>query len=115
MSDAAGLIREARQKAGLSQTGLAKRLGVSRSAIARLERHGSNPTVDRLDVVVWATGHRLVLRAALRPRTVDENMVREWQKLSPTERLRGIETMYAEERRRALAARDSRRKSSGRS
>jgi transcriptional regulator with XRE-family HTH domain len=108
MPDAATLIREARHKAGLSQTGLAKRLGVSQSVVERLEHAGSNPTVDRLDVILWATGHRLVLKAALRPRTVDENLVREWLKLPPPERLRKIETMYAEERRRALAARDAR-------
>jgi predicted transcriptional regulator len=108
MSDSAVLIREARHKAGLSQAGLAKRLGVSQAVIERLECSGSNPTVNRLDVVLWATGHRLVLRAVLRPPTVDVEMVREWLKLPPPERLRRIETMYAEERRRALAVRDAR-------
>jgi transcriptional regulator with XRE-family HTH domain len=112
MPNAAGLIREARLRAGLSQPGLAKRLGVAKSVVERLEHPSSNPTVDRLDVILWATGHRLVLRAALRPPAVDESLIRESLKLPPAQRLRRIETMYAEERRRMLAARDARDTSS---
>lgn len=108
MSDAAMLIRKARNDADLSQTDLAGRLGVSQAAIAKLERAGSNPTVDTLDNVLWATGHRLTLSAPARPPGVDESLIRQQLELSPAERLRGIETMYTEARMLALAAARSR-------
>ena len=57
------LIRDARRAAGLTQAELAARLGVSQSAIAKLEREGANPTVQTLDRVLRATGHRLQLIA----------------------------------------------------
>ncbi len=66
MSKAAALIRQARRDAGLSQAGLARRLGVSQAAIAKLERAGSNPTIDTLDDVLWAAGRRLELGAPVR-------------------------------------------------
>ncbi|MGA9314823.1 MAG: helix-turn-helix transcriptional regulator [Solirubrobacteraceae bacterium] len=64
MSEAATLLREARYAAGLTQVALAERLDVSQAAIAKLERQGANPTVDTLDNVLCATGHRLELSAA---------------------------------------------------
>jgi transcriptional regulator with XRE-family HTH domain len=108
MSDAATLIRKARNDAYLSQADLAGRLRVSQAAIAKLERQGSNPTVDTLDDVLWATGHRLTLGAPVRPPGVDESLIRQQLELSPAERLRGIEAMYAEARMLALAAARSR-------
>ena len=50
------LIRDARRAAGLTQAELAARLGISQSAIAKLEREGSNPTVETLDRVLRAHG-----------------------------------------------------------
>jgi transcriptional regulator with XRE-family HTH domain len=108
MSDAATLIRKARTEARLSQTALAGRLGVSQAAVAKLERTGSNPTVDTLDNVLWATGRRLTLTAPARSAGVDESLIRQQLELSPADRLRGIETMYAEARKLALAAARSR-------
>jgi transcriptional regulator with XRE-family HTH domain len=108
MSDAAVLIRKARSDARLSQAALAQRLGVSQAAIAKLERPGSNPTVDTLDNVLWATGHRLSLDAQRWQPGVDESLIRQQLELSPAERIRGIETMYAEARTLALAGARSR-------
>ncbi len=102
------LIRQARKEARLSQANLARRLDVSQAAIAKLERAGSNPTVDTLDSVLWATGHRLALSAPARKPGVDESLIRQQLELSPAERLRGIETMYVEARMLALAAARSR-------
>jgi transcriptional regulator with XRE-family HTH domain len=98
------LIRKARTDARLSQADLARRLGVSQAAIAKLERVGSNPTVGTLDSVLWATGHHLTLTAPTRRPGVDESLIRQQLELSPAERLRGIETMYTEARALALAA-----------
>jgi transcriptional regulator with XRE-family HTH domain len=102
------LIRKARSDARLSQAALAQRLGVSQAAVAKLERPGSNPTVDTLDDVLWATGHRLTLGAPVRRPGVDESLIRQQLELPPAERLHGIETMYAEARMLALAAARSR-------
>jgi transcriptional regulator with XRE-family HTH domain len=63
MSEAATLLRDARYAAGLTQAALAERLDVSQAAIAKLERQGANPTVNTLDNILRATGHRLELSA----------------------------------------------------
>jgi transcriptional regulator with XRE-family HTH domain len=99
MSDAATLIRKARTDARLSQTALAGRLGVSQAAVAKLERTGSNPTVDTLDNVLWATGHRLALTAPARRASVDESLIRQQLELSPGERLRQLDRHIHEVRR----------------
>jgi predicted transcriptional regulator len=108
VSEAAALIRKTRSEAGLSQAALAQRLGVSQAAIAKLERPGSNPTVDTLSDVLWTTGRLLELSAPVRRLGVDESLVRQQLELSPANRLRGIETMYAEARALALAGARSR-------
>jgi len=75
MLEVATLLREARHAAGLTQAALAERLDVSQAAIAKLERQGANPTVDTLDNVLRATGHRLELSAAPAPqRGSDESL-----------------------------------------
>lgn len=52
------LIR-ARSEAGLSQADLAKRIGTSQSAIARLEGGGVSPSVSTLRRYAEATGRKL--------------------------------------------------------
>ena len=92
------LIREARQEAGLTQAELAARLGTTQSAIARLERPDSNPRVATLEAALRAAGRRLDVSApAWRPE-VDEEQIREFLKLSPTERIR-----YHDASRRKMA------------
>ncbi len=108
MSESATLLKEARREAGLTQAELARRLGVSQAAVAKLERPGANPTVNTLDDALWATGHRLTLTAPVRLPGVDESLIRQQLELSPAERLRGIETMYAQVRMLALAGAKSR-------
>jgi len=106
--EASALIRKARSEAGLSQAELGQRLGMSQAAIAKLERPSSNPTVDTLDEVLWATGRRLELAAPTRRAGVDESLIRQQLELSPAQRLRGIETLSAEARALALAGARSR-------
>ena len=58
------LVRSWREEAGLSQSQMAKRLGVSTQAYQRMERPGrSNLTVATLDRIATALGKRLVLKA----------------------------------------------------
>jgi transcriptional regulator with XRE-family HTH domain len=96
------LLKEARGRAGLTQAELGRRLGLSQAAVARLERPGANPTVATLEKALAATGQCLVLDAPARP-GVDVSMIRRHLELSPAERLRSIETMYAEGCKLALA------------
>jgi transcriptional regulator with XRE-family HTH domain len=74
--EADALIRRARAAAGLTQAGLARRLGTSQPAIAKLERPGANPTVRTLDRVLRATGHQLELSAPTWSSGVDESLIR---------------------------------------
>jgi transcriptional regulator with XRE-family HTH domain len=99
------MLKDARRTAGLSQAELARRLGVSQAAVAKLERAGANPTVETLDRVLWATGRRLTLEAAPRPRGgVDESLVRRQLERTPAERIAGIEAMYRQAQKLASAA-----------
>jgi transcriptional regulator with XRE-family HTH domain len=95
MQDAAGLLRQARHAAGLTQTELASRLGVSQPEIARLEGRGANPRLTTLVQAVEATGS--VLDISLRPAVtppVDESMIAANLRLEPAERLRRFATAY---------------------
>jgi transcriptional regulator with XRE-family HTH domain len=90
------MLKAARRRAGLTQAELARLLGVSQAAVAKLEGPHANPTVDTLDRALWATGHRLTLDAPARRPGVDESLIRRQLELSPAERIRGIESMYAQ-------------------
>jgi uncharacterized protein len=63
---AAQIIREARLKAGLTQTELADRLGRERAQVARWEIGGQEPSFENLQSVVEACGFRLRLEIAER-------------------------------------------------
>jgi transcriptional regulator with XRE-family HTH domain len=54
------LVREARKRAGLTQRALAERLDTTQSAIARLERGGTEPSYERVAAAVRACGMDLV-------------------------------------------------------
>jgi hypothetical protein len=56
---AAQIIREARVKAGLTQTELAERLGKERAQIARWEIGGQEPSFANVAAVVEACGFSL--------------------------------------------------------
>src|SRR5437868_14915913 len=86
------LVRSARKRAGLTQTELAERAGVTQSVIARLERGGGNPTFLTLERVLHAAGHRLELSGLHQGlRTVDESLIAQQLVLSPVERLRALD------------------------
>ena len=83
------LIRDARRAAGLTQAELAARLGISQSAIAKLEREGSNPTVETLDRTLRATGHRLQLIAPAWG-NIDTSLIRQALTRTPEERIKSV-------------------------
>jgi transcriptional regulator with XRE-family HTH domain len=106
MTSAALLIRHVRAEAGMTQAELATRAGLSQSAVARLERGSSNPTIATLANVIAATGHQLTLGAALHRPSYDERQLRERLAMSPAQRLatftassRSLRTMAQRARR----------------
>ncbi len=102
------LIRDARRAAGLTQAQLAARLGVSQSAIAKLEREGSNPTVETLDRVLRPTGHRLQLIAPAWSDGVDASLIRQALERTPAQRIKAVERMHNDMRRLQAASARSR-------
>ena len=98
MSESSSLLKEARRQAGLTQVQLARRLGVSQAAVAKLERPGANPTVDTLDDALWATGHRLALQVSVRRPSVDESLIRQQLAISPAERILQLDRQATEMR-----------------
>jgi DNA-binding XRE family transcriptional regulator len=48
-----------RTEAGISQTELARRLGISQPAISAIERGAKTPTVPTLERIAEATGHEM--------------------------------------------------------
>jgi transcriptional regulator with XRE-family HTH domain len=62
----AQIIREARLKAGLTQSDLAERLGRDRAQVARWEIGGQEPSFENVVAVVEACGFALTVEIAER-------------------------------------------------
>jgi transcriptional regulator with XRE-family HTH domain len=86
------LLREARRRAGLTQSQLAERLGTTQAAVARLERPGANPTISTLQRAVNAAGQHLDAR--LVPSSVDDTLIASNLRRSPAERLRRFQEAH---------------------
>lgn len=105
------LIREARLRAGLSQTELARRVGTSQSLVARWEAEAVSPRFDTLLRAVRAC--ELDLDLALRNYDPDRDVLIEDQlRIPPPERARRMidfvesVTRLRDSARRASARRD---------
>jgi transcriptional regulator with XRE-family HTH domain len=105
MNSAAELIRATRMAEGLSQAQLGRRLGITQPAVAQLEAAGDAITVETLRRTVRALGRSVDLAASATKSNVDESLLREQLRLTPTERLEQYEDAYAGAREFALAAR----------
>jgi transcriptional regulator with XRE-family HTH domain len=90
----------------MTQTELAGRAGLTQSAVARLERGDSNPTIATLANVISATGHRLVLDAQPQRASFDKGQLRERLGMTPAQRLA---TFTASSRNLAAMTRRARR------
>lgn len=109
--NAARIIREARHDSGVTQTELAERLGTTQSAIARLERDGSNPRVVTLARALEALGQEAELRVAplATASDVDLGQLAAMRRLTPSQRIHAFEGTYEDARAFARAGRRARR------
>ncbi|MEX0755357.1 MAG: helix-turn-helix transcriptional regulator [Actinomycetota bacterium] len=101
----AHLVREARRRAGLTQADLADRAGTTQSAIARLERGGSAPSLEHIVDLVRSCG--LDLRVRLVDLDDDDwALARQNLALDPDERVERMlaSVRFAQAGREALAA-----------
>jgi transcriptional regulator with XRE-family HTH domain len=110
MTSSAALINRARSEAGLTQGQLARRLGVTQAAVARLESPAANPTIATLQRVLRAAGHELELRLGRPEPSVDRTLLIEALRLQPAERLAAAERLQAEAEEFAAAGRRAREK-----
>jgi transcriptional regulator with XRE-family HTH domain len=83
----ADVIREARLRAGLSQSELAARAGRDRTVIARWEQGVVAPSVETLVEVVRAAGFDLPLELVPYETDADEERLRKNLLLSPERRV----------------------------
>lgn len=73
--DAAGIVKRARRRAGVSQRELSRRTGLDQAVIGRIEAGKASPRFDTLERLLAATGHELLL-VELRPPEVDRSDIR---------------------------------------
>jgi transcriptional regulator with XRE-family HTH domain len=104
--DAGQFVREARNRAGLTQRALAGRAGVSQSLVARIEVGSVDPTFERLLQLVRACGFDLDVRVV----PLDEDawtLVERGANAAPEERLdRMLEGVDLLEEGREVRGRD---------
>lgn len=85
------LIREARLKAGLTQSELAERLRRDRAQVARWETEGQEPSFENLRAVIEACG--FVLKVEIAERDTDpvvDAQIAESLRLAPQQRLQHL-------------------------
>jgi transcriptional regulator with XRE-family HTH domain len=99
------LIRDARTQAGLTQLALAARAGTTQTAIARLERPGSNPRFATLERVLRAAGHRLRVESTPGLPDEDETLIAAHLRMSPAERAAYHDAGYENLRQTVTGAR----------
>lgn len=90
------VIRRARLRAGIAQTELARRLGTKQPVVARWESGARSPSLETVARAVDACGLALDIAVVERGEGEDA-LLREWQTLSPAERVRRNEEMLRTE------------------
>ena len=97
---AAGLIRMARDKSGLTQSQLAELAGVTQQTVSAYETGRKEPTLPTLERLVGAAG--LELRIRLEPIDRHDQALQAFLQSLPAKRRAGLE---ASRQKRAAAAR----------
>lgn len=94
MTAPGSLIKRARTEAGLTQRGLAERLGVSQPVVARLESPRANPRIETLRRALRAAGQDFELDLRPAADSVDETLIAGNIRLDPADRLRSFASAY---------------------
>jgi predicted transcriptional regulator len=90
-------VRDSRRAAGITQAELARRMGTTQSAVARLEAEGANPRLSTLGLAVRACGRHLEIDVSDYPTgNIDETLTARRVRMTPAERLRAFEHAYGE-------------------
>ena len=84
------IVRELRERAGLSQRALARKAGTSQPAIVRYERGAATPSWETLQRLAAACGHRVRIESAVAPDADDVELASILRKMTPLERLRSL-------------------------
>lgn len=93
------LIREARLKAGLTQSELAERLRRDRAQVARWETEGQEPSFENLRAVIEACG--FVLKVEIAERDTDpvvDAQIAQSLRLAPQQRLQHLLNQLGDKR-----------------
>jgi transcriptional regulator with XRE-family HTH domain len=87
--NAAKLLRESRERHGLSQTSLARRARTSQGQISKIERGAISPSVSTLERLLGVMGERLELaaRPGPRPNVSVHELRRDYESLTVEERV----------------------------
>lgn len=85
MNPARSLL-QARRRAGVSQSGLARRTGIAQPNIARIEAGGRSPRVDTLETLLRACGQSLIVVRTMGTK-VDREPIRALLQRAPVERI----------------------------
>lgn len=81
------LLKEARERHGVSQKRLAARASTTQSAISRIERDKVSPSVATLRELLYLLGEDLTLGAEARDSGIDATLNDQRLRVSPTQRL----------------------------
>ncbi len=87
--DAGALVREARDRHGISQETLARRARTTQKQVSRIERGEVSPSISTISRLLAAMGERLELRAVPGPRDnrTDAELRADLEELTAAERL----------------------------
>jgi len=87
--DTGALVREARDRHGLTQAALARRAGTTQKQISRIECNEISPSVLTLARLLRAMGERLDLKAVPGPQDNrwDDDLREDFERLSDSERI----------------------------
>jgi transcriptional regulator with XRE-family HTH domain len=81
------LLREARNRRGVSQQRLATRAGTTQSVISRIESDRVSPTIETLRELLHLLGEDLILETEQREWGIDRSQVRERLRATAEERV----------------------------
>lgn len=82
------LLREARERHGVSQKRLAARASTTQSAISRIERDRVSPSVETLRELLFLLGEDLEMEAKERDAGIDFTLNEQNLRLTPEQRIR---------------------------